>query len=63
MPWEYYTTTKYDDAIYKARELGWESKRVQVRVEFRDYTAHYIIEPWEKDCSCPHILKYDDHVR
>ena len=63
MSWEYYKTTSYDAAIYKAKELGWKEKRVQIRVEFVDITAHYYIEPPEQECACPHILKYNDHVR
>jgi hypothetical protein len=61
MPWEYLMTTNYREAIDKAVELGWREKQVQVRVEFRDTVAHYFIEPWEKDCACPHILRYADH--
>lgn len=63
MSWEYYKTTVYDNAIAKAKQLGWKEKRVQIRVEFQGMTAHYYIEPWEMDCVCPHILKYDQHVR
>lgn len=47
----------------KAVELGWKDKKVQVRVEFIDVTAHYHIEPFEKDCKCRHILKYSEHIR
>ena len=63
MSWELYSTTKYEEALEKAVELGWADKVVQVRVEFIDTVAHYYIEPFEKDCSCPHILKYNEHVR
>lgn len=63
MTWEYFSTTKYEEALTKAKEMGWKDKIVQVRVEFRDTIAYYLIEPFEKDCSCPHILKYNDHSR
>ena len=63
MPWEYATTTKYEEALTIAQEMGWKDKVVQVRVEFRDYIAYYLIEPFEKDCSCHNILKYHEHIR
>ena len=63
MTWEYFSTTHYETALQEAIKLGWKDKKVQVRVEFRDTIAHYMIEPFEKDCSCPHILKYNEHIR
>ena len=61
MVWEYYKTNKYEEAIQKAKDMGWANKEVQVRVEFIDYKAVYYVEPWERDCSCPNILKYEKH--
>ena len=61
--WAHYTTTHYESAIKEADKLGWKDKNVQVRVEFIDHTAHYYVEPYEKDCHCPHILKYNEHIR
>ena len=63
MGWEFATTTKYEEALTIAQQYGWKDKEVQVRVEFHDTVAYYYIEPFEKDCSCPHILKYNDHIR
>ena len=61
MVWDYFNTTKYEDAMEYAKNAGWKDKKVQVRVEFEGQIARYFIEPWEKDCSCPHILKYSKH--
>jgi hypothetical protein len=63
MSWEYFSTTHYETALEKAVELGWKDKSVQVRVEFREYVAHYMIEPFERDCNCRYILKYNEHIR
>lgn len=58
MGWEYFTSTNFEEVTQKAKDMGWKDRQVQVRVEFHDYVAHYFIEPFERDCSCPEILSY-----
>lgn len=60
--WEYLTTTSIVEALHYAVDNGWEEKRVQVRaIKLGDDFVEYTIEPFEKDCGCPGILKYDDY--
>lgn len=60
--WEYLRTYSLVEAVHKAREMGWYEKKVQVRMEpINSDTVEYVIEPFEKDCSCPLILKYTDY--
>ena len=58
MGWEYFTSINFAEVTEKAKEMGWKNKKVQVRVEFEGEVAHYYIEPFERDCSCPDILNY-----
>lgn len=57
--WELLKTTSLVHALHKAKDLGWKDKDVQVRVESGIETTYYV-EPFEKDCGCPNILKYAD---
>lgn len=54
--WELKRTTSLVEAARTARDMGWKEKKVQVRRE----GDTYYIEPFEKDCGCPNILKYGD---
>lgn len=56
--WEYYTSYNYADVIQKAKEMGWKEKAVQVRLEVDGEKVLYLIEPWERDCTCPTMLNY-----
>jgi len=48
--------------LHKARELGWKEKKVQVRLErLGTDMLEYIVEPFEKDCGCPNMLRYSDY--
>lgn len=59
--WELFSGTSVAKALRTARDLGWKDKKVQVRVErIGDDMLKYYVEPFEKDCSCPHMLKYSD---
>jgi len=58
MGYEYFTSTDFEETTQKAKDMGWKDRQVQVRVEFQEQTAHYYIEPFERDCSCPNILNY-----
>lgn len=55
--WQLASTTSLVEAVRKARDLGWKDKEVQVRKE--GYT--YYVEPFEKECGCPNMLKYEDY--
>lgn len=55
--WDLGSTTSLVEAVRQARDLGWKDKKVQVR---REHLTYYI-EPFEKDCGCPNILKYEDY--
>lgn len=56
--WEYYTTDNYQEAIKTAKDMGWKDKTIQLRVEVIDNKVYYKVEPFERDCSCPNIIKY-----
>jgi hypothetical protein len=60
--WELFKSTSIVESLQFAREHGWKNKKVQVRVVqiARDEQEFYV-EPFEKDCSCPNILKYKDY--
>ncbi len=59
--WGLLTTTSIVSAVHFARDNGWKDKKVQVRVEkTADDMVQYYVEPFEKDCSCPNILRYGD---
>lgn len=59
--WEYLETTSLVKAVRTARDMGWADKQVQVRyVTIEDVTT-YFVEPYEKNCGCRGILKYEDY--
>lgn len=60
-PWALHASNSLAEIAHKARDMGWKEKKVQVRAEHvleDSYT--YFIEPFERDCNCPSILKYSD---
>ena len=60
--WELFSSTSLVEAVHKARDLGWADKKVQVRADEDNYgNRTYIVEPFEKDCGCPSMLKYADY--
>lgn len=60
--WTIYETTSLVEAVHTARDNGWYEKIVQVRSEIYGCYGEliYYIEPFEKECSCPNILRYSD---
>lgn len=59
--WELLTTTSLAEATHFARDNGWAEKKVQVRaLRIGADEFEYNVEPFEKDCKCPNILKYND---
>lgn len=61
--WELFRSERLVEAVHKARDMGWSDKKVQVRVEENNATGKqtYIIEPFERDCGCPSMLKFADY--
>jgi len=60
--WELFSSSSLVKSLHEARRLGWEQKKVQVRVEILGTDmVNYIVEPFERDCNCPGILKYRDY--
>lgn len=61
--WALFTSNRLVETVHKARDMGWAEKKVQVRAEEDNATGiqTYSIEPFEKECNCPSILKYDDY--
>lgn len=55
--WELLKTFSLVEAVRYARDNGWKEKKVQVRREGEEF----FVEPFERDCRCPHILKYSDY--
>lgn len=58
--WSILETTSLVEAVHSARDRGWNDKKVQVRSERYGDSVKYYVEPFEKDCGCPNILKYAD---
>jgi hypothetical protein len=59
--WGLFSSTSLVAAVHKAKELGWKDKKVQVRLEPPiDGIFSYVVEPYERDCNCPNMLKYSD---
>jgi hypothetical protein len=60
--WELLITTSLVEAVRYARDHGWKDKQVQVKRYGQNYTNfEYHVEPFEKDCSCPQLLRYKDY--
>lgn len=60
--WELLVTTSIVEALHFARDNGWQDKKVQVRFRQTDNSTYeYSVEPWEKDCTCPDILRFADY--
>lgn len=59
--WELLRTPSLVAAVRRAKEEGWADKRVQVREEKTETGHEYVVEPFEKDCGCPGMLKYEDY--
>jgi len=60
--WELLKTSSLVEALQFARKHGWEHQEVQVkayRITTEEFEYH--VEPWEKDCSCPNLLYYEDY--
>lgn len=63
--WALFSSDNLVETVHKAMDMGWAEKKVQVRAEEDNVTGKqtYSIEPFEKECSCPSILKYEDYGR
>lgn len=60
--WEYLKTFSEAEAVRTAKDMGWEQKKVQVRATRANKDEwEYTVEPFERDCKCPNILKYVDY--
>jgi len=58
--WELFRSHSIVQAIHFARDNGWAEKKVQVKVERLDMgVVEYVVEPFEKDCKCPAVLRYE----
>lgn len=55
--WELLITESEQEATTFAKENGWADKKVQVRRS----GIYFTVEPFEKDCTCPDILKFNDY--
>lgn len=60
--WEYLRTTSLVEAVHFARDNGWKNKKVQVKAyPINDMEIEFFVEPYEKNCHCPNLLKYSDY--
>lgn len=60
--WELFRSVSIVQAIHFARDNGWAEKKVQVKFERKGTDIiEYVVEPFEKDCNCPSILRYKDY--
>ena len=59
--WEYMHSENLEEAVARAIELGWADNKVQVKkYQITPSIVSYYIEPFEQDCNCPNLLKYED---
>ena len=66
--WELYKTDSLVDVIKKATSMGWADNLVQVKghqlgISKEGPIMEFVIEPYEKDCGCSSLLKYEDYAR
>lgn len=60
--WELLRTVSLVEAVRFARDHGWAEKKVQVKaIPLNDSEVEYHVEPFEKDCRCPNLLRYADY--
>lgn len=60
--WGLLSSTSLPRALHFARDNGWFEGKVQVRGEqTASDVITYIVEPFEKECGCPNILRYADY--
>lgn len=60
--WELYRGVSIVKALRTARDLGWSTNQVQVRIERKSKDViEYLVEPYEEGCSCRGLLKYKDY--
>lgn len=59
--WSLYESPNLFDVIRKAKEMGWEQNKVQVRGEWiNGNESMFFIEPYEDGCGCKGLLRYKD---
>jgi hypothetical protein len=60
--YELLNTVSLVEAVHFAQKNGWKDKKVQVKsFRINDTEMEYIVEPFETDCKCPNLLRYDDY--
>lgn len=61
--WEFERSYVKSEIIEKALEMGWSENAVQVKQhQLGPDLWEYYIEPYEADCNCPSLLKYEDYA-
>ena len=61
--WDYGHSPDLAEILPQAIELGWKENKVQVkRYQMAPGTYAFYIEPYEEDCGCSSLLKYEDYV-
>jgi hypothetical protein len=61
--YELLTTVSLAEAVHFARDNGWKDKKVQVKAfRMNADEMEYTVEPFEKDCNCPNLLRYEDYI-
>lgn len=60
--WGLFRGVSIVEALHFARDNGWAEKKVQVKVErIGADIVEYVVEPFERDCKCPSLLRYEDY--
>lgn len=61
--WEIMRSFEKDVIIENALGMGWADKKIQVKQhQINPELWEYIIEPYEEDCGCPSLLRYEDYI-
>lgn len=61
--WEYMNSDSWETITKRALELGWAENKVQIKKYYlTPEVTHYYIEPYEQDCDCPNLVRYEDYA-
>jgi hypothetical protein len=60
--WELLKTQSLVEALQYAKKSGWKDGKVQVKAyRIDEESFEYAVEPFEEDCRCPNLLRYEDY--
>ena len=58
--WQIASSIDRDYIIELAKLKGWAEHKVQVK-HIKGMEDWYVIEPYEENCNCPSLIRYEDY--